>query len=574
MAEREQGITIDVAHRYFSTARRKFIVADTPGHVQYTRNMATGASGCDAAVILIDARLGVLDQTRRHFLICALMGIRQLAFAINKMDLAGWDQGIYETIRSDCRRMAAELQELGLETASCPCIPVSALCGDNLSVPSASTPWYSGPTLLQWLEEVPATASLVEKPLRLPIQYVIKPGLGRGKWQETALTEMDPERRRNYRGYAGQIASGRLAVGDPVMLLPSGHTSVVSGLLASGRPVTVAEAGDSVAVELRDDLDISRGDCLCHPHRRPATSNLFRARLVWMEAQPLYSGRRYLFQSAAGLIPAEIVRINSATDLTGYRGLAVHKLEMNDVGDIDFALSRPIPFDPYQENRTTGAFIFIDRLDNATAGAGMILHPLRRAENIHWQRLEVTRENRASLMGQHPCVLWFTGLSGSGKSTIANLVEKKLYSLGRHTMLLDGDNVRHGLNRDLGFTETDRIENIRRVGETAKLMTDAGLIILTAFISPFRAERELARNLFTEGDFIEIFVSAPLAACEQRDPKGLYRKARQGEIPNFTGINSPYEVPETPELVLDTLLHTPEELADQVVALLLRKGVI
>ena len=574
MAEREQGITIDVAHRYFSTPRRKFIVADTPGHVQYTRNMATGASGCDAAVILIDARLGVLDQTRRHLLICALMGIRHLVFAINKMDLAGWDDKIYTAIRSDCLRMMTELKKLDLEIASFLCIPVSALCGDNLSGPSTNTPWYSGPALLQWLEEVPAAASLMEKPLRLPVQYVIKPGQGRGKWQEAALAEMDPEQRRNYRGYAGQIASGRLAVGEPVLVMPSGHASVVTGLLVAGRPVPTAGAGDSVAVELRDDLDISRGDCLCHPHSRPATSTLFRARLVWMEAQPLYPGRRYLFQSAAGTVAAEIVRINSATDLASYQGLAVHKLGMNDVGDIDFALSRPIPFDPYQENRTTGAFILIDRLSNATAGAGMILHPLRRAENIHWQRLEVTREDRAGLMGQHPCVLWFTGLSGAGKSTIANLVEKKLHSLGRHTMLLDGDNVRHGLNRDLGFTEADRIENIRRVGEAAKLMTDAGLIILTAFISPFRAERELARGLFNEGDFIEIFVNASLETCEQRDPKGLYRKARQGGIPNFTGIDSPYETPETPELILDTLYHTPEALADQVVALLLRKEFI
>ncbi|TFH41399.1 MAG: adenylyl-sulfate kinase [Chrysiogenales bacterium] len=572
IAEREQGITIDVAYRYFSTPARKFIVADTPGHVQYTRNMATGASNCDAALLLVDARQGVLAQTRRHLLICALMGIRYVIFTINKMDLIGFDRFRYEQIRIDCMKIFDELRNINLTIDQYYCTPVSAMLGDNCVKKSDRTPWYNGPTVLEWLETIQPEEYLRDKPFRFPIQYIIKPGLSRDRWQTMALNAINPEEQRTYRGCAGVVVSGEISAGDKIVILPSGRESAVQSIYRGDEPVDNALAGDSIAISLADEIDMSRGESISKPENRPTLSNQFKTRVVWMDEQPLFAGRRYIFRGPYGFVNAEVLSIDDAIDLSGYQKLAAKKLEMNEIGEIQLVLDRDVPYDIFSDNRTTGGFILIDRLTNATSACGTILHSMRRADNIHWQSIEITKEGRAALMGQKPCILWFTGLSGSGKSTIANAIEKMLHARGRHTMLLDGDNVRHGLNKDLGFTDADRVENIRRIGEVSKLLTEAGLIVITAFISPFKADREMVRNLMAQGEFIEIFVNTPLDECERRDVKGLYKKARNGEIPNLTGVNSPYETPESPEMTLHTLDASSEELAERVVAYLTGEG--
>jgi bifunctional enzyme CysN/CysC len=553
MAEREQAITIDVAYRYFSTEKRKYIVADAPGHEQYTRNMATAASNCDAAMIIVDAQKGALRQTRRHALICAMMGIRQVVFAINKMDLVEWDQGRFENIAAECRGLTTDLRSLELGFDQLQTIPVSALLGDNLSESSSHMPWYGGPTVIEWLEKTEQFYKRIDSPLRLPVQYVIRPGAS-------------PQ--GNTRRYAGTIASGSIRVGDRVVIMPSGYKSVVGELWSPGGPVERAGAGTAVAIALTDELDVSRGDGLFLEDQRSEMSDQFKARLIWMNSEPLCAGRAYAFQGPFGKARATISHFCDKVDVSSYAKLAAEQLVMNDIGEVELSLSRPMPFDAYSLNHETGAFILVDLLTNATAAAGMILHPLRRAENVHRQSTLIDKAARSLLKNQKPCLIWFTGLSGSGKSTLANLVEKKLHGLDRHTMLLDGDNIRLGLNKDLGFTEADRVENIRRVGEVAKLIVESGLIVLACFISPYRADRRMVRELFPDREFIEVFVDAPLEICEARDPKGLYKKARAGLIPNFTGVNAPYEQPEHPEMILNTGVSSAIELANMVVSYL------
>jgi len=575
MAEREQGITIDVAYRYFETARRKFIVADTPGHESYTRNMATGASNCTAALILVDASQGVLSQTRRHLLICSLMGIRHLLFAVNKMDRIEWDEAAFRNIEQACLRMAEEAGRLAGGHCTVQAVPVSALHGDNLAALSSRMAWYRGATVLEWLETVLPVEAAADTPFRLPVHYVLKGRKGGDAWQHDdggGLAGLDG--RTTWRSYAGSVASGRVSAGDRVMILPSGVETTVERLLIGNKEGVSAEAGMAVSLVLAGEHDVVRGDCLVHPADRPGQAGLFKVRLVWMDRQTLFAGRSYLFRSVFGIVEARITRIRHRVGLDSYQLLAADRLEQNDIGEIELSLARRLLFDPYNENRETGSFILIDRISNATVACGMIRHPLRRGNNIHWHHEELTREHRAGLKGQRPCVIWLTGLSGSGKSTLANCLEEMLYDMGHHTMLLDGDNIRHGLNRDLGFTEAGRIENIRRIGEVAKLMTDAGLIVITAFISPFRSERDMARELLPDGEFMEVHLSTSLEVCEARDPKGLYRKARNGEIPNFTGINSPYEVPQQPELRLDTASRPVKECAADIMNLLRNKGII
>jgi bifunctional enzyme CysN/CysC len=573
-AEREQGITIDAAYRYLATAHRNFIVADTPGHESYTRNMATAASRCSAALILVDACQGVLSQTRRHALICALMGIRRLLFVVNKMDLAAWSEGTFRSVQDQCSRLTGELEHFGLPRAESLAVPVSALYGDNLVTPSPRMPWYDGPTVMEWLHAVtPDDDGMRHAPLRLPVQYVIKAPRSAGGWQKDA----DDGFRNGsgiFRAYAGTVVSGGLRCGAPVMVLPSGLRTRVRDLWCGDRRVGEAGAGMAVALTLDGEHDVIRGDMIVAENQPAELEHIFKVRLVWMGEQPLYTGRQYLFRGVAGTATADIIRIRDIIELSSYQRLAADHFSHNDIGEAELMLSRPIPFDPYAENRETGGFILMDRLTNTTVACGMILHPLRRSATLHRQFEEVGPAERAALKGQQPCVIWFTGLSGAGKSTIANCLERKLYSLGRHTMLLDGDNIRQGLNRDLGFTEAGRIENIRRIGEVAKLLTDAGLIVLTAFISPFRAEREMVREILPAGRFIEVHVSTPLAECERRDPKGLYRRARQGDIPNFTGIDSPYEPPLTPEIVLGTTARQAEECADSIVDYLRCRGLL
>lgn len=552
LSEREQGITIDVAYRYFTAAGRKFIVADTPGHEQYTRNMATGASQCDAALILVDVQQGILPQTRRHALICGLLGIDRLLFVVNKMDRVAWDEAGFRKVEIQKAALLADLESFGVKIVESAAIPVSALSGDNLTKISVSMSWYSGPTLLEWLAAVEPGSWRDSAPLRLPVQYVIKGQRGGDGWQHTAAAELKNASGGTFRAYAGTVTSGSIACGDELVSLPSGLPVKVSSILAGERLVSAASAGMAVAVTLTVEHDIVRGDLLAPLKERPEVADQFKVRLIWMDENPLFAGRQYDLHGAAGVTKAEIMRLRNRIEPESFRRLAAHNLAKNDIAEAEIHLSRPIPFDPYGKNRETGAFILVDRLTNATACCGMILHSLRKGENVHWQPETVSRDIRVAIKGHTPKVVWFTGLSGSGKSTVANALESRLNAMGRHTMLLDGDNIRHGLNRDLGFTEADRIENVRRIGEVAKLMTDAGLIVITAFISPFRAERNLVRAMLPEAEFIEIFVDTPLEVCEQRDPKGLYKKARAGLIPNFTGINSPYEAPLEPELVVDT----------------------
>ncbi len=540
-AEREQGITIDVAYRFFSTETRKFIVADTPGHEQYTRNMVTGASTADAAVILIDARKGVLTQTRRHAYLVSLIGIRHIALAVNKMDLVGWDKDVFEAIVKEFTDFAAQI---GLDTFTA--IPMSALDGDNITEPSKAAPWFKGQPLMRWLEEVEVDDDLQARPFRMPVQWVNRPNL-------------------DFRGFSGLIASGTIAPGEKVKVLPSGRESRVARIVTMGGDLDRAVAGQSVTLTLEDEIDVSRGDVIAVADQPPQVSDQFEATVVWMDDDHMLSGRPYLMKIGARTVGASVTDLKYRVNVNTLEHTAAKRLELNEIGICNLSLDRAIPFEAYADNRDLGGFILVDRLSNRTVGAGMLHFALRRAENIHWQAMDVHKEARASLKSQKGRVVWFTGLSGAGKSTIANLVEKRLHALGRHTYLLDGDNVRHGLNKDLGFTEEDRVENIRRIAEVAKLMVDAGLIVLTAFISPFRAERQLARSLLEEGEFVEVFIDTPLAEAEKRDVKGLYKKARAGQLKNFTGVDSPYEAPENAEITIDTTGLTAVEAAEKIV---------
>jgi bifunctional enzyme CysN/CysC len=548
-AEREQGITIDVAYRFFSTDRRKFIVADTPGHEQYTRNMITGASTADVAVILIDARKGVLTQTRRHSYLVSLIGIRRVVLAINKMDLVDYDQAVFDRINADYRAFA---ERIGLTEITT--IPLSALKGDNMTGPSAAMPWFDGPSLMGFLETVELDdLRLQREPLRLPVQWVNRPNL-------------------DFRGFCGMLASGSLKPGQRVRVQPSGRESTVARIVSSAGDREQAVAGESVTITLADEVDISRGDVISAADAPAEVADQFECTLVWMADEPMLPGRPYLLKTGTRTVGVTVTEPKYKVNVNTLEHLAAKQLELNEIGVCNIALDRPVAFDAYTANHTTGGFIVIDRLSNSTVGAGMLHFALRRSHNIHLQHLDVDQAARSALKGQQPAVLWFTGLSGAGKSTIANLVEKKLLALGRHSYLLDGDNVRHGLNRDLGFTNADRVENIRRVGEVARLMVDAGLIVLTAFISPFRAERDMARALLGDGQFIEVHVDTPIEVAESRDVKGLYQKARRGELKNFTGIDSPYEAPETPELRVDTSSMSADQAADQVIACLRQRG--
>jgi bifunctional enzyme CysN/CysC len=545
-AEREQGITIDVAYRFFATEKRKFIVADTPGHEQYTRNMVTGASTADLAVILIDGRKGVLTQTRRHSYLAHLIGIRHIVLAVNKMDLVGYDADRFAEIVADYRAFA---RSIGIEDFTA--IPISGLGGDNIASRSDQTPWYQGPTLIEHLETVEVDlAGDRRRPFRMPVQWVNRPNL-------------------NFRGFAGLIASGTVKPGDAVRVLPSGRTSTIARIVTMDGDLEEAGAGQSVTLTLADEIDCSRGDVLVAADAPPQVADQFQATVVWMDAEEMLPGRGYWMKIGTRTVSATVQPPKYAVDVNTLAELSVKTLGLNDIGVAEVYTDRGIAFEPYADSRDLGGFILIDKLTNATVAAGMLQFALRRSQNVHWQAVEITREAHAAQKNQAPKVLWFTGLSGSGKSTIANLVEKRLHALGKHSFLLDGDNIRHGLNKDLGFTDADRVENVRRVGEVAKLMADAGLIVLTAFISPFRAERELVRSMLPEGEFVEVFIDTPLKVAEARDVKGLYRKARAGELKNFTGIDSPYEPPEAPDIHVDTTRETPEAAAERIVAQLL-----
>lgn len=540
-AEREQGITIDVAYRFFSTDKRKFIVADCPGHEQYTRNMATGASTADVAVVLVDARKGLLPQTRRHSYIVSLLGIRHVLLAVNKMDLVGYDFAVFDEIVAGYRELAAQL---GIQDVQA--VPLSALRGDNLLRRSDNTPWYDGPAVLEYLENVDVSRDGGASAFRLPVQWVNRPN-------------------QDFRGFAGTVAAGEVRPGDEIVALPSGRRSKVECIVTADGNLAVAREGQAVTLTLADELDISRGDLLADAHDPPQVADQFAAHVLWMGEQPLLPGRPYWLKIGTRTVSASVTEIKHKIDVNTQEALAAKHLELNEVGFCNLYLDHGVPFEAYADNRTLGGFILIDRQTNATVAAGTLSFALRRAGNIHWQHMDVDKTARARIKGQKPRVLWFTGLSGSGKSTIANLVDKRLHAMGFHTFILDGDNVRHGLNKDLGFTDEDRVENIRRVAEVAKLMSDAGLIVLVSFISPFRAERRMARELFAPGEFVEVFVDTPLAVAEQRDVKGLYAKARAGQLRNFTGIDSPYEVPEAAELQLDTVGESAERLAQQVI---------
>jgi bifunctional enzyme CysN/CysC len=549
-AEREQGITIDVAYRFFATERRKYIVADTPGHEQYTRNMVTGASTAELAIILIDARKGVLTQTRRHSYLVSLLGIRRVVLAINKMDLVDYSQERCAAIEADYRQFAAQI---GLTDITC--IPLSALRGDNVIKAGHAMPWYRGPALLEFLDTVPLDGAATEAPFRMAVQWVSRPN-------------------QEFRGFAGVISGGSVRCGDDVVALPSGRHSKVKRIVTADGDLEQAQRGQSVTLTLADEIDISRGDLLAAAAAPAGVADQFEATVVWMSDEPLLTGRPYLLKCGTATVSASLVRLHHRVDVNTLEQQSANELKLNEIGVGQLSLDQPLAFDPYESNRDTGGFILIDRLNNSTVGAGLLHKGLQRSENVQWQALDVNKDNRAAQKGQRACVLWFTGLSGAGKSTIANLVEKQLYALGRHTYLLDGDNVRHGLNCDLGFTNADRVENIRRVGEVARLMADAGLIVLVSFISPFRSERQMARSLMPPGEFIEIHIDTSLADAEQRDPKGLYRKARAGQLRNFTGIDSPYEAPENPEIHIRTAAVTAAAAADQIVAALRNAGMI
>ena len=554
-AEREQGITIDVAYRFFSTEGRKYIVADTPGHEQYTRNMATGASTADLAILMIDARKGVLTQTRRHSYIVNLLGVQNLVLAINKMDLVDYSQERYDEIVAEYKTFASEI---GISDDRITPIPMSALVGDNITEKTEALSWYDGGTLMEHLETVRISENKTAKPFRMPVQWVNRPNL-------------------DFRGFSGQIASGTIAAGDEIRALPSGKTSKVESIVF---PVKIdgedkldqAIADQSVTITLEDEIDISRGDVICGKDDPAEAADQFRSTLLWMDEDEMLPGRTYLMKIGAKTVQATVAAPKHIVDINSLEKLAAPTLTLNAIGSCNLALDQNIAFDAYADNRTTGGFILIDRMTNRTVALGFVEYALRRASNIHWQAMDVNEEARSEQKGQRPAVLWFTGLSGSGKSTIANALEKRLFAMGRHTMILDGDNVRHGLNRDLGFTEADRVENIRRVSEVSQLMVEAGLITLVSFISPFRSERDMARERIGEGKFLEIFVDTPLDVAEDRDVKGLYKKARAGEIKNFTGIDSPYEAPENPEITINTVDQTPEEAAEIIVKYLMERG--
>ena len=549
-AEREQGITIDVAYRFFATEHRKFIVADTPGHEQYTRNMATGASTADLAVLLIDARQGVLTQTKRHAFIASQLGVRHIVLAVNKMDLVDYSEKVFNEIDDDFKTFADQLDIPNLHA-----IPVSALAGDNVVDGSRYMPWYEGPSLLGYLEGVDVEAEETSLPFRMPVQWVNRPDL-------------------DFRGYAGRIAGGIVRPGDDVRVLPSGKQSKIARIVTMDSDLDEAVSGQSVTLTLTDEIDISRGDVIATSETPPEISDQFDTTIIWLSEEPMLPGRSYRMKTSSRLVSATVNAPKHKTDVNTLQKLPAKTLQLNEIGNCTLAVDRPIAFDSYNENRQTGSFILIDRMTNNTVGMGMINFPLRRAANIHWQNLDINKAANAEQKGQSPAVLWFTGLSGSGKSTIANEVQRRLFASGRHSFILDGDNVRHGLNRDLGFTDADRVENIRRVAEVSKLMVDAGLITLVSFISPFRAERELARNLMEEGEFIEIFVNTPLSVAESRDPKGLYKKARAGNLRNFTGIDSPYEAPENPEIEINTDDMSVEDAAERVIKGLIERGII
>jgi bifunctional enzyme CysN/CysC len=550
-AEREQGITIDVAHRFFSTGRRKFIVADTPGHEQYTRNMVTGASTAEAAILLVDARKGMLTQTRRHSYLVSLIGIRHVALAVNKMDLVDYSEERFRDIEA---RYLDFAQQVGSTDVTC--IPVSALKGDNIVDPGPNTPWYRGVTLTDWLETVEIDEERLQKlPFRFPVQWVNRP---------------NPD----FRGFAGTIASGTIRPGDRIRVQPSGRESRVARIVAAGGDLEQAVTGQSITLTLTDEIDVTRGDLVATADAPAEVANQFDATIVWMSEVPMLRGRTYSMKLGAKTVAATIAPLRYRINVNTLEHLAAERLELNEIGVCELELDQPVAFDPYVENRETGGFILIDRLTNNTVGAGMLRFALRRAHSIHIQHVDVDKAARARLKGQRPCVVWLTGLSGAGKSTIANLVEKRLHAIGRHTYILDGDNVRHGLAKDLGFNAEDRVENIRRLAEVAKLMVDAGLIVLTAFISPFRAERRMARDLLGEDEFIGVFVDTPVSVAEQRDPKGLYKKARRGEIKNFTGIDSPYEEPEGPEIRIDTTAVSAEDAAERIISELKRMGIL
>ncbi|UZW57185.1 sulfate adenylyltransferase subunit CysN [Sphingobium sp. JS3065] len=542
-AEREQGITIDVAYRFFATEKRKFIVADTPGHEQYTRNMVTGASTADLAVILIDARKGVLTQTRRHSYLAHLIGIRNIVLAVNKMDLVDYDQAVYDGIVKDYAEFA---NSIGIRAFTA--MPISGFKGDNITGPSENTPWYKGPALIEHLETVEVDqVSDQEKPFRMAVQWVNRPNL-------------------DFRGFSGQIATGTVKVGDAIRVLPSGKTSSISRIVTLDADLDIAVAGQSVTLCFADEVDCSRGDVIAASDNPPQTADQFEATIIWMADEEMLPGRPYWLKIGTQTVTTTIQQPKYQVNVNTMEHLAARTLELNAIGVANLSTDKQVVFEPYEANRTLGGFILIDKITNATVAAGMLHFSLRRAQNVHWQATDVSRDFHAGLKNQKPAVLWFTGLSGAGKSTIANLVEKKLARMNRHTFLLDGDNVRHGLNKDLGFTDADRVENIRRVGEVAKLMTDAGLIVITAFISPFRAEREMVRQMMQPGEFIEVHIDTPLADAEARDVKGLYKKARSGELKNFTGIDSPYEAPEDPEIHIDTTGMTAEQAAEAIVA--------
>ncbi|GAB7553246.1 sulfate adenylyltransferase subunit CysN [Novosphingobium sp. 11B] len=545
-AEREQGITIDVAYRFFNTEKRKFIVADCPGHEQYTRNMVTGASTADLAVILIDARKGVLVQTRRHSYLCHLIGIKNIVLAVNKMDLVDYDQAVFDGIVKDYAEFA---RSIGIDSFTA--MPISGFKGDNITTPSANTPWYKGPTLVEHLETVEVLSSVdADKPFRLPVQWVNRPNL-------------------DFRGFSGLIATGSVKPGDKIRVLPSGKTSAITRVVTYDGDLDEAVAGQSVTVCFEDEIDCSRGSVISVADNPAQTADQFESTIVWLADEALIPGRAYWLKLGTQQVSATVAEPKYTVNVNTMEHMAAKTLDLNAIGVAELTTDKQVVFEPYAENRTLGGFILIDKMTNATVAAGMLNFSLRRSQNVHWQAVDIDRKQHAGLKNQKPAVLWFTGLSGSGKSTIANMVEKKLHRMNRHTFLLDGDNVRHGLNKDLGFTEADRIENIRRVGEVSKLMTDAGLIVITAFISPFQADREMVRAMLPEGEFIEVFIDTPLKVAEARDVKGLYKKARSGELKNFTGIDSPYEAPRNPEVRIDTTVISPEEAAELIVNTLL-----
>ena len=546
-AEREQGITIDVAYRFFSTDKRKYIVADTPGHEEYTRNMATGASTADVAIILVDASQGVLTQTRRHSFIVSMVGVKRIILAVNKLDLVDYSEEVFNQIKSDYANFANEALTLEEITA----IPISALKGDNIVESSENTPWYDGQSIMEYLETVEVAASSQSRPFRMPVQWVNRPN-------------------REFRGFAGLIGSGCISTGDKIRVLPSGTESTVARIVTYDGDLELAGAGRSVTLTLTDEIDISRGDIITSADSPCSSADQFQARILWMNDSAMMPGRQYLFKSNSQTSPMTLGRLKHRIDVNTLEELPAKVLDMNEIGVCNISLSSRIAFDAYDDDPVMGGFVIVDRMTNNTVGMGLIDFALRRADNIHWQSMDVTKQSRAEQKSQRPRLIWFTGLSGSGKSSIANILEKKLQAMGRHTITLDGDNIRHGLNRDLGFTKADRVENIRRVGETSKLMVEAGLICISSFISPFASEREMVRAMLDEGEFVEVFVDTPLEVCEQRDVKGLYAKARAGELPNFTGISSPYEAPQDPELRIDTTALSAEEAAEQIIDYLSR----